>query len=196
MIDRWETTTQYLDHMQQHQETGVWQIFSNHFFPVICSMAQQKGLKQSDAEDVAQQVLFTFVQSMRTGKYDRTKGRLSSFLFGIAQRTILNHQKKTCSRQLKHNALLHEQPQEYDSQLTWETQWQKLLLIQGLERIKHTFEPKVFQAFELYCLQEKPVQEVADTLNITPNAVYIAKSRVLNRLRSFQTLLQDWEAES
>jgi RNA polymerase sigma factor (sigma-70 family) len=193
MSPRWETTTQNLNQMRLHQDAHVWQTFSNHFFPVICHMAKHGGLSQADAEDATQQTLLAFMTAMRQGKYDREKGRLSAFLFGIAQRTIRNTRRRTA----RHTAHDPEKWQgltdEHSTRLTWETQWQKIILIQGLDRIRQTFDPQVFKAFDLYCLQERPVQEVADTLCITPNAVYIAKSRVLSRLRSLQQRLQDWE---
>ncbi|NQV32999.1 MAG: RNA polymerase subunit sigma, partial [Phycisphaeraceae bacterium] len=65
MMNRWETTTQKLDQMSVRQDTDVWATFSNHFFPVICHMARNRGLNQADAEDAAQQTLLSFVQAMR-----------------------------------------------------------------------------------------------------------------------------------
>lgn len=193
MINRWETTTQKLDKMRGLQDTAVWDAFSKHFFPVICHMARHKGLAHCDAEDAAQQTLLSFVQAVRQGKYDRSKGKLSAFLFGVAQRTILD----TGRRQARHASapatLRASQIEEHDTHLTWETQWQKIILLQSLEQVKETTDPKVFEAFDLYCLQDRPAREVAETLHITPNAVYIAKTRVLSRLRAMQQRLEDWE---
>ena len=189
---RWETTTQKLDQMRLHQDADVWQTFSKHFFPVICHMARDRGLSQADAEDAAQQTLLAFMKAMREAKYDRKKGRLSAFLLGIAQRTILNT-RRHAARHTHGSDSGQGLTDEHSTRLTWETQWQKLVLIQSLDRVRQTTDPQVFKAFDLYCLHERPVQEVADTLRITPNAVYIAKSRVLGRLRSLQQRLQDWE---
>jgi RNA polymerase sigma factor (sigma-70 family) len=193
MMSRWETTTQTLDQMGVHQDTDVWEPFSNHFFPVICRMARDKGLTQADAEDAAQQTLLSFMQAMRQGKYHRAKGRLSAFLFGVANRTILNACRLKARHTPDHASLRHDLTDEHSDHLTWETQWQKILLMQGLEQIRQTTDPQVFKAFDLYCLQERPAREVAETLHVTPNAVYIAKSRVLSQLRLLQNRLQDWE---
>jgi RNA polymerase sigma factor (sigma-70 family) len=194
MMNRWETTTQKLDQMGLHHDTDVWEPFSNHFFPVICHMARQRGLTQADAEDAAQQTLLNFMQAMRQGKYHRGKGRLSAFFFGVARRTILN----ACKLKARHTTPDSSDTQQdladaHSDHLTWETQWQKIFLLQSLERIRETTDPQVFKAFDLYCLQERPVREVAETLHISPNAVYISKSRVLSQLRLLQERLQDWE---
>ena len=156
-------------------------------------MATDRGLSQADAEDVSQQTLLAFMSAMRQGKYDRNKGRLSAFLLGIAHRTILNVRRKRARHNSCHSTVCQGLTDEHSMRLTWETQWQKILLLQGLERIRQTADPQVFKAFDLYCLQERPAREVAETLHITPNAVYIAKSRVLSQLRLLQNRLQDWE---
>ena len=194
MINRWETTTQKLDKLCELQDTEVWEAFSRHFFPVICHMARCRGLTQADAEDAAQQTLLNFVKAMRQGKYDRTKGRLSAFLFGVAQRTILNMRRLETRNIPDPLNLPNNMTEEHTDHLTWETQWQKIILLQSLERVRKTMDPRVFKAFDLYCLQERPAQAVAETLRITPNAVYIAKSRVLSQLRAMQQRLQDGEA--
>ncbi|MCP4456363.1 MAG: sigma-70 family RNA polymerase sigma factor [Planctomycetes bacterium] len=193
MMSRWETTTQTLDQMGVRQDTDVWETFSNHFFPAICRMARQKGLTQADAEDAAQQTLLSFMQAMRQGKYHRTKGRLSAFLFAVANRTILNARRRNARHAPETSRPWQDLADERSDHLTWETQWQKILLVQSLERIRKATDPQVFKAFDLYCLQERPAHEVAETLHITPNAVYIAKSRVLSQLRHLQTQLQDRE---
>jgi RNA polymerase sigma factor (sigma-70 family) len=193
MMNRWKTTTQTLDQMGVHHDTDVWEPFSNHFFPVICRMASDKGLTQADAEDAAQQTLLSFMQAMRQGKYRRTKGRLSAFLFGVARLTILNAIRLKARHAPNPSGPWQDLTDAHSDHLTWETQWQKILLMQGLEQIRRTTDPQVFKAFDLYCLQERPAREVAETLHVTPNAVYIAKSRVLSQLRLLQNRLQDWE---
>ena len=52
-----------------------------------------------------------------------------------------------------------------------------------LEMLKGDFEPKTWQAFTRMALDGLPAAEVAQELGLTTNAVFIAKSRVLARLR-------------
>ncbi|HJZ60193.1 MAG TPA: sigma-70 family RNA polymerase sigma factor, partial [Gemmataceae bacterium] len=52
-----------------------------------------------------------------------------------------------------------------------------------LDRLKAEFEPKTWELFRRFVLDGAPADEVAAELGATPNAVYIAKSRVLARLR-------------
>ena len=52
-----------------------------------------------------------------------------------------------------------------------------------LELIEPEFEPATWAAFRLVVLDGKRTQEAAVDLDVTPNAVRIAKSRVLARFR-------------
>ena len=52
-----------------------------------------------------------------------------------------------------------------------------------LEMIRRDFEPKTWKAFERTALDEQPAAAVAAELGMTSNAVFIARSRVLARLR-------------
>jgi RNA polymerase sigma-70 factor (ECF subfamily) len=52
-----------------------------------------------------------------------------------------------------------------------------------LESIRLEFQPATWRAFEATVRNERPTDEVAAELGMTPNAVLIAKSRVLKRLR-------------
>jgi RNA polymerase sigma-70 factor (ECF subfamily) len=61
-----------------------------------------------------------------------------------------------------------------------------MTLMACLEQVRKELDPAVFEAFRLYALEDKPVEEVAVQLTMSHNAVYIAKSRVLSRLRQLE----------
>ena len=61
-----------------------------------------------------------------------------------------------------------------------------MVLTKCLEQARRELDPNVFEAFELYALSEIPVDDVAQRLRMSRNAVYIAKSRVLSRLRELE----------
>lgn len=189
--DRWITTTQVLDDLRRSDDRGSWEEFCRHFRPVVVRFAAQLGLSSSDAEDAAQETLLTFVKAYREGKYDREKGRLSSWLFGVAKRVILNLRGRKPLEQLVADKstgtsfwdLIQD---DHDIWQSWETQWQRMVLKHCLERVRKEFDAKVFDAFERYALAGVPVEQVCQELKMSRNAVYIAKSRVLSRLRELR----------
>ena len=52
-----------------------------------------------------------------------------------------------------------------------------------MDRVKHEFQPATWEAFLGTAVEGRPAQEVGETLKMTSGAVYVAKSRVLARLR-------------
>jgi RNA polymerase sigma-70 factor (ECF subfamily) len=70
-----------------------------------------------------------------------------------------------------------------------------MVLERSLQQVRRETDKKVFEAFELYALMGENPQEVAKQLGISPNAVYIAKSRVLTRLRQLQKEFEDMDLE-
>jgi RNA polymerase sigma-70 factor (ECF subfamily) len=65
----------------------------------------------------------------------------------------------------------------------WDREHADFVLARLLELIEGDFAPATWQAFRLRVFDQLSTAEVAKRLGISPNAVDIAKSRVLARLR-------------
>jgi DNA-directed RNA polymerase specialized sigma24 family protein len=75
-----------------------------------------------------------------------------------------------------------EDPQSRLSAL-WDEEHDRHVLRRLLELIRPDFEPATWQAFQGLVVDGRPSADVAAELNLSVNAVRIAKSRVLRRLR-------------
>jgi RNA polymerase sigma-70 factor (ECF subfamily) len=188
----WATTTMILDGLKASDDAAVWGKFCGHFNPLIANFAKHIGLSPRDAEDAAQETMLAFLKAYRSGKYDRGKGRLSDWLFGIARNVILDFRKRLPREQLVADRSegtsfwqLLEDPDA--ARISWQIQWRRMVLAACIEQIKKEVDPAVFEAFKLYALDDMPVEEVSQRLNISHNAVYIAKSRILSRLRQLES---------
>lgn len=185
---QWVTTTQVLEQLKTSNEPQVWEGFCGSFRPVVVEFARRMGLSPAEAEDAAQETMMTFIKALRSGKYDRDKGRLSHWLFGVARRVILNLRGRQPLEQLvadKTTGTSFWDLIEDDRavQHSWDTEWRQMALARALEQVRREFDPGVVEAFERYALQGTPMEEVTRRLNVSRNAVYIAKSRILSRLR-------------
>ena len=78
-----------------------------------------------------------------------------------------------------------EQLEDPDSDLSrlWDEEHDRHVARRLLELLEPEFEPTTWQAFRRLVLEGQPTRDVADSLGLTPNAVRIAKSRVLARFR-------------
>jgi RNA polymerase sigma factor (sigma-70 family) len=184
----WVTTTQVLEELQSSNDAPAWQRFCGHFHTVVVNFAKHMGLSVPDAEDAAQETMLAFVKAFRDGKYNRDKGHLSDWLFGIAKHVILNFRKRQPLEQLMADKTTGTSfwdmiQDDHNIKLSWETEWRHMVLAKCFEQARREFDPKVFKAFELYALTQTAVDKVAQQLEMSRNAVYIAKCRVLSRLR-------------
>ena len=66
----------------------------------------------------------------------------------------------------------------------WEREWRANELRTGLQAVASEVEPKTFQAFQLFVLEEWPTEKVARFLGLSRQSVYQAKSRVIRKLRA------------
>jgi len=194
----WVTTTQVLEDLKESNDILAWTSFRNHFYPVIFNFAKTLGLSATDAEDATQETMLAFLKAFRDGKYDREKGQFSHWLFGVARRVILNFRKRLPRKHFSVDnttgtSFWDMAVDENAARHTWKTEWRHMVLERCLQQARRELDRRVFKAFELYALFQNPVEDVSKTLGISRNAVYIAKSRVLSRLRQLQ---QDFEGFS
>ena len=192
------TSTHLLNGLRDPENRTVWQEFVSRYRPLIESYARRLGMNETDAQDAAQQSLIAFCTSYQDGKYHRETGRLRHWLFGIARNQINNARKKGRRRELQIGANSGEtdffERVEDDAHLEeiWEQEWRDAVLRQCLEEVRQTVEPKSVEAFELFARKGWSAQQVADHLGMTPNAVFIAKHRIMKQIKE---LLPRMEAE-
>lgn len=186
----WVTTTLILEGLADSGNTQAWSHFVGYFRPVLVGFARNAGLSQAAAEDFTQQALLEFFKSFQTGNYDRSKGRLSHWLFGIARKVLSQTFRKKAPEKVATDLQKSSETQPLDSLAAcggsedlWQQQWEKMVMQVCMDRARQEFDEKTFSAFEMYALQELDPDEVAGRLGISRNAVYIAKSRILSRIR-------------
>lgn len=197
----WVTTTQVLEDLKESNDILAWTSFRDHFYPVIFNFAKTLGLSAADAEDAAQETMLAFLKAFRNGKYDREKGQFSHWLFGVSRRVILNFRKRLPRKHFivdntTGTSFWDMVADENTVRQTWDTEWRYMVLERCLRQARRELDQKVFNAFELYALSQKPVDEVCRILDMSRNAVYIAKSRVLSKLRQLQRDFEGFSKDS
>ncbi len=88
-----KTTTALLEALHDPACEQVWQEFDGRYRPVIIALALHLGLRHDEASEVAQETLSQFVRDYLAGRYDRGRGRLRSWILGIARHRILDVQR-------------------------------------------------------------------------------------------------------
>ena len=180
-----KTTTKLLDALREPGNEPGWNHIDARYRPVLAALARRLGLRDAEADDVAQQALSEFVRAFREGRYDRTKGRLSSWIIGIAHHSAL-HALRDGKRQIAAGeTALTRLPDEHEVRQIWMEERDRTILERAMAMLRDeaTVDDRTLLAFELFGLRGVPVAEVADRCGMTPDQVYVAKSRITKRLR-------------
>jgi len=187
----WLTTATVLQKLHDFGNREAWDSFAERFRRPVVSFARGMGLKQADAEDVAQETLLAFAEAFRRGQYDPNKGRLSRFLFGIAYRQSLRARRSGVGTGVRdvnvgESAFWSEVPDEQAATGIWDTEWERSVLDTCLHQVKQEFEPQTYRAFDAVVREERSPEEAAATLGISVKSVYNAKHRILKRIRELR----------
>lgn len=188
----WITTTTLLDRLGDYGDQDAWDRFVERFRRPITSFALEVGVPPRDVEDVTQETLVAFAQAFRAGRYDRARGRLRSWLFGIAYRQSLAQKRRSARHALapeKSDPQSDNPGESADASRIWDRLWDRFLLEKALEAARAEFDPQIFRSFELVALEDRTPGDAAEEIGVSIKAVYNAKHRVAKRVREWITQL-------
>jgi RNA polymerase sigma-70 factor (ECF subfamily) len=167
-----------------------WMRLDSIYRPFLYRWLRKHGIEHSDAEDLVQEVLMAVAGELPGFVHSGRPGAFRHWL-----RTIALHRAQAFWRARSLRARVAggtefqeflERWQDPDGRLRqeWDREHDRHLLQYLLQQVASEFEPKTMQAFRRLALEQLPPAEVASELGLTVGAVYIAKSRVLRRLRT------------
>lgn len=190
------TNTSLLMGLKDQKNDAVWSEFYARYQPMLHSFARKLGMSDQDAQDAAQETLMAFCSTYREGGYDREKGRLRTWLFGIASHKVRDIQRRGGRERVmmdnaESTAFLNKVPDDEQVSLIWENEWQQAVLKQCMDEVRKQVKPQTMEAFEMFALKGMSAEDVAAKLGMTENAVWIAKNRVLSRLREAQKYMEE-----
>lgn len=180
------TTTELLDGLHDQANRAAWSEFDRRYRPILIAFLRRMGLNENDAGDVAQDTLTCFVQDYRQRKYDRQQGRLRSWLLGIARCRLADMRRLTRRRrELRGESAIDALPEEADADSIWEAEERKFIFEQAVVEMRQSarFNARTIEAFDRVVLRREPVETVSEQLGLTPQEIYNAKNRVVERLR-------------
>jgi len=195
---QWETTTILLEQLSDtHDE--AWQRFTARFRTPMIRFARRCGLSEEQAEDATQDALVQFIEQYREGQYDRTRGRLGSWLFTLMYNSIRSHRRDDARspaqapRRIDRTTFFSAVPDEAAAQQVWEQDWEHHAFTVCMNQLRSEVSPSHFQVFELTTFRDVPAAEVAQQLGLSRDAVYQARYRILKRLEELRSQFQGVE---
>ncbi len=180
------TTTLLLERLRDNRDEDAWQQFDSRFRGVLISTGLRLGLIRDDAEEAAQETMMQAFRDYRQGKYDRSRGRLSSWIVAIAHHRIVDLRRKrgradgsAMARAKDDGVREPEVAEAFELALErhiFEEAW-RFVQEQG------KFAPPTLAAFELTAMRSVPAAEAGRQCGLSVDQVYVARNRVSKRLQ-------------
>lgn len=192
-----ETRPSLMLRLREPQDQQAWAEFVSIYEPLVFRMLRQRGLQDADAADLTQQVILAVNQALDRWQPDGNPASFRRWLFSIARRLALrflgrSHPKRGVggTDMLK---LLENLPEpEHRTVALFDEECRNEVFRWAADQARGEFRESTWNAFWRTCVLNEPIVQVADQLGMTTGNVYVARSRVIARLR---TIVEQFEAE-
>jgi RNA polymerase sigma-70 factor (ECF subfamily) len=169
-------------------DAAAWGEFVEIYAPLVYGFARRRGLQDADAADVTQDVLRAVSGAVGRLRYDPRRGSFRSWLFTVARSKLNDFHAERRRHPLGGGdsaiqARLEEQPACDEEAAEWDREYETRLLLWAADRVRGQFQDATWRAFWQTAVEGKKPADVAESLGLSVGAVYIAKSRVVARLR-------------
>jgi RNA polymerase sigma-70 factor (ECF subfamily) len=180
------TSLSLLERVKVH-DAEAWRRLVHIYGPLIYQWCRRGQLRQDDAADVAQEVFRAVATRIGAFQQGRPGGSFRAWLWTITRHKIGDHIRRArkapggVGGTDAHDRLLQlpEQLPADDLDVTDVTR----LVHRALAEIRPEFEERTWQAFWRAAALGHAPRDIAADLGVSPDAVRMAKSRVLRRLR-------------
>jgi RNA polymerase sigma-70 factor (ECF subfamily) len=176
------TSVSLLQRLRRPDSPEAWARFVELYTPLLYYWARQAGLADADAADVVQDILMTLLQRLPGFEYDPGQS-FRNWLCAITRNKCREHFRRREVRQAEPLSEQADSRQQDPADTIAEGDYRSYVLSRALTLMQQEFEPVTWRACWEHVVQGRPAQEVAVDLDVTVNSVYLAKSRVLRRLR-------------
>jgi RNA polymerase sigma factor (sigma-70 family) len=175
------TPVSLLERLRRPDEERAWTRFVDLYSPLLFAWARGVGLDESDAADLVQDVFTLLLQKLPSFVY-RPGQSFRAWLKTVTLNKYRERRRRRAPVQAA-DGLLDDVPEPAAGEAFWEAEYRDRLASRALQVMRAEFQPATWRAFWETVVAGRPGAEVAAELEMTVNAVYVAKSRVLRRLR-------------
>jgi RNA polymerase sigma-70 factor (ECF subfamily) len=178
------TPVSLFERLRKSNDADAWARFVALAAPFLFDVARRFGLQDADAADVVQDVFTVLAKELPTFRYEPARS------FRSWLRTVLLNRCRDRRRRLAAAVVappvggpLPEVAVGDPAELFADEEYRRALAVRALRLMQAEFPEPTWRACWEQVVNERPAAEVACELGITRNMAYLARSRVLARLR-------------
>jgi len=154
------------------------------FSGLVYYWCRKRGLSEEDAQDTSQEVFKTVATKLDSFHRESASHSFFGWIRTITKNKVMDHYRAEAKR-IRPRDPCDELPEipsppEADEDLRREKQE---LAQRAVQLIRQEFSDRDYQAFCRFAVNHVPAKAVAAEFGMTPNAVFIAVSRIKRRVR-------------
>lgn len=174
--------------LRHSSDAEAWQEFVEIYQPLIYRIAVNRGLQPADARDLTQDVLLRVAKAVNQWNPNPAKGTFRGWISRITRNMVIdyfrsNNRLPITTDETSVFKLVRSTPLPGEEAGQFDFEQERQTFAWAAEKIKPTFSESTWKAFWLTAVEQKNPTEVARSLSISRGAVYIARSRVMAKLK-------------
>jgi RNA polymerase sigma-70 factor (ECF subfamily) len=171
------------------EDHEAWVEFVNLYEPVVYRLLRQRGLQDPDARDLMQELFLAVSRNIDRWKPAQQRGSFRAWLRQAARNLVINwlksRQRSVLAGGAELHALLDQLPAAGEQKtVEFDRELQRALFQRAAERVQTEVQPATWQAFWETSVMGLSTGEVAGKLGMSVGAVWVAKCRVVARLKA------------
>lgn len=182
-----ETRYTLIGKLQNPEDVEAWSEFTSIYQPLIFRICRKRGLQHADATDVTQEVLTRVAQAIEKFSADHHGSTFRGWLYRMTQNLVIDFMRKRNRNVLaKANhplQLADNNAPDNNESAEFRLEFQRQIFWLVAKEVRQQVNPKTWQAFWLTEIEQLPVGEVAEKLDVSTGSIYVSRSRVIARLK-------------
>lgn len=199
MPDFPETSHSLIERVHDSANGAAWAEFLGIYQPVVYRMARRRGLQDADALEVVQHVFASIARSIDTWKGGDDRPPFRAWLTTVARNAITNALARRPRDRAAGSTSVAEQlnklpaPEETTSEIIREARHE--IVHWAAQQIRSEFTEQTWDIFWKTSIDGVAVAEVSASTGRSVGAIYVARHRVLTRLKEkVAEVSQHWDA--
>ena len=176
-----DTPATLLQRLCDQPVAGDWERFVRLFTPLLRRWAVRFGVRDSSVEDLLQELFVVLIRKLPEFRYDPSRS-FRAWLWTVFRHAILAWQKRQPQSGPSLEQLDELTSPDSIAEAT-EAEYRRYLLSRIMQIVQTDFPVTTWRIFQQVMIEGRPGVDVAREFGVTVNAVYLARSRVLARLR-------------
>ena len=188
--EQWKTRQTLIQRARNPNDSQAWDQFADYYKSFIRMVLMQLQVRTDELDDLSQTVLLKLWQGLPTMKMGRGGARFRTWLGKVIRNAVYDHFRQVASRKRRDSnaAVADVVPSDLDDII--ESEWRKHIITLVLGRLNASFSGKAMDVF-MMTLDGKSVDDIASTLELSKDSVYVLRNRVQSRFRKEARQLSD-----